>query len=224
MKITFLISILFFMSTTYSQTAEYSYLALGDSYTIGEQVDLEQSWPHQLKKYLNQHGFHLKKPKIIAVTGWRTDELLNAIESENIKANSYDVVSLLIGVNNQYQDKPIAQYESEFETLLQKAIQFSKHDEQSVFVVGIPDYSDSSYAKDKELTGISEKLTEYNAIAEKICKQYNVPFYGIQDMSKPLHQSDEMLAADGLHPSALQYEKWVETFQDKVKSQLKKAF
>ncbi len=212
------------MGTTYSQTDENSYLALGDSYTIGEQVDLKQSWPHQLSDYLNQQGFNLKSPKIIAVTGWRTDELLNAIESENIKANSYDMISLLIGVNNQYQNKPIAQYESEFEILLQKAIEFSKHDAQSVFVVGIPDYSESPYAKNKELTGISEKLTKYNAIAEKICKQYDVPFYGIQDMSKPLHKSDKMLAEDDLHPSALQYEKWIETFQDEVKSQLKKAF
>ncbi|MFN2261246.1 MAG: SGNH/GDSL hydrolase family protein [Psychroflexus sp.] len=223
MKTTVLGLIFLFMSETYSQTAEYSYLALGDSYTIGEQVELEKSWPYQLKNYLNKRGFHIENPKIIAVTGWRTDELLETLDSEEIKENSYDMVSLLIGVNNQYQDKPISQYEAEFETLLQKAIQSSKNDEKSVFVVGIPDYSESAYAKEKNLTGITEKLTEYNAIAKRICQKYDVPFYGIQEMSKPLHQSEKMLAPDALHPSALQYEKWLETFQEGVKSQLEKA-
>ena len=93
------------MAQGYSQE-EISFLALGDSYTIGEQVDEQQSWPFQLASYLNSKGYKVKDPEIIAVTGWRTDELRDSITTQDYQANQFDLVSLLIGVNNQYQKKP----------------------------------------------------------------------------------------------------------------------
>ncbi|QSS96419.1 SGNH/GDSL hydrolase family protein [Psychroflexus sp. ALD_RP9] len=202
--------------------AQYSYLALGDSYTIGELVELKNSWPHQLVKKLQSDHLKVETPKIIAVTGWRTDELLSAIQKENLQPNSFDVVSLLIGVNNQYQAKPFQQYEMEFKQLLQKAIAISKHDSQGVFVVGIPDYSSTKFAIDAGKPHIKSDIKAYNAYAKQVCEVYNIPFYDILELAHELNKSPNMLAKDQLHPSQLQYTKWVNFFYQDVYNYLKK--
>ena len=115
------------------------YLALGDSYTIGESVAEGERWPVQLAEALTQKGIRIAKPEIIAVTGWRTDDLMNGISAARPRED-YDLVSLLIGVNNQYQGKPISEYELEFEDLLKAAIHYSGGKRERVFVVSIPDY------------------------------------------------------------------------------------
>src|SRR6476620_605772 len=120
-------------------TKQLKYLALGDSYTIGESVAEDQRWPVQLVKELNKKGKLFIQPKIIATTGWRTDDLKNAILREN-PTKDYDLVSLLIGVNNQYQGKSAESYAPEFEELLKMAIGFAGGDKEKVFVVSIPDY------------------------------------------------------------------------------------
>ena len=202
--------------------AQHSYLALGDSYTIGELVELKNSWPHQLVQRVQTDGLTVENPKIIAVTGWRTDELLEAIKKEHINPNSFDVVSLLIGVNNQYQGKPFQQYEVEFKQLLEKAISISKHGSQGVFVVGIPDYSSTKFAIDAGKPNIKSDLKAYNAYAQQVCKAYNVPFYDILELAHELNKSPEMLAKDQLHPSQLQYTEWVNYFYEDVYNYLKK--
>lgn len=192
-----------------------SYLALGDSYTIGESVPVEKSWPHLLVNDSQALDFDIKSPKIIAKTGWRTDELISAIDSENLDEASFDLVSLLIGVNNQYQSVALEVYKEEFQELLNKAIQFSKHKTEGVFVVSIPDYSTTTFAKKSDKKNIREELNQYNAYAKQLCELYEIPFYDITDLSSQINSEKEMLAEDDLHPSAKQYQKWVNHFIEK---------
>lgn len=207
------------MSKTFGQEP-LKYLALGDSYTIGEQVPVEKSWPFQLTSYLKTKSITIEDPEVIAVTGWRTDELRDSIATQNYKPNSFDLVSLLIGVNNQYQNKPFKQFKTEFEDLLQTAISLSSHDEKGVFLVGIPDYSLSQFAKDEHLKKVSSRLKRYNRYIEKMSQRYGVAYYPLQKLSKPLHREKRMLAEDLLHPSGLQYKMWVDSFKDQVLDQL----
>lgn len=207
------------MSQAFGQKS-IRFLALGDSYTIGEKVPENESWPFQLTAYLNSEGYYVQKPEIIAVTGWRTDELKDSIVSQNYKPNSFDLVSLLIGVNNQYQKKPFKTFKTEFEDLLQTAISLSSNDEKGVFLVGIPDYSLSEFAKDKKLKRVSSQLKRYNRFIKKMSQRYGVAFYPLQKLSKPLHEDKAMLAEDMLHPSGKQYKVWVDSFKEKVAEQI----
>ena len=197
------------------------YLALGDSYTIGEQVPQDQSWPFQLTDYLNKNGCSVTKTEVVAVTGWRTDELLDSIAKLAYKPDSFSLVSLLIGVNNQYQNKPIRLFKTEFEDLLKTAIKLSASNEDGVFVVGIPDYGQSRFAQKKKLKKVSAKLKRYNKAIKRITKNYQVDFYPLQDLSKPLHKEEAMLAEDLLHPNGKQYNRWVDSFKVQVLRKLK---
>ncbi|GGE20865.1 SGNH/GDSL hydrolase family protein [Psychroflexus salis] len=208
-----------FLNILALQSQNMTYLALGDSYTIGEAVETQKNWPNVLTKQLEADGFSLQKPKIIAVTGWRTDELISAIEKENL-AKKYDLVSLLIGVNNQYQKKDINQYKNEFEHLIQIGLSKSKYNAQGMFVVSIPDYGVSDFAKKKELQKVAEEIATYNKIAKQIAEKYNIVFYNITPISKSIEGNKSMFAEDKLHPSAEQYQLWVDVFYEKVKNQL----
>lgn len=207
------------MSQAYSQDS-LSYLALGDSYTRGEQVKKEDSWPFQLTTHLNAEGFKVQNPEIIAVTGWRTDQLMDSIALQNYKPDAFDLVSLLIGVNNQYQKKLFKTFKKDFENLLQTAISLCSNDEKGVFVVGIPDYSLSEFAKNEKLRGVSSRLKRYNRYIKKMSQRYEVAYYPLQQLSKPLHRDKAMLAEDRLHPSDKQYKIWVDSFKEKVARQL----
>jgi lysophospholipase L1-like esterase len=220
MKSILIVIISLIMSTASGQES-ITYLALGDSYTVGEKLDEAASWPFQLASYLNSKGFSVDNPEIIAVTGWRTDELKDSIASQNYKPNTFDMVSLLIGVNNQYQKRPFKQFKQEFEDLVQTAISLSLNDEKGVFLVGIPDYSLSKFAQEKKLRGVSLSLKRYNRFIKKMSQRYQISFYPLQKLSKPLHTNEEMLAEDLLHPSELQYGVWVDSFKEKVLEQLK---
>jgi lysophospholipase L1-like esterase len=220
MKIIIALFLLTTMSSTFAQDS-LSYLALGDSYSIGEKVSEAESWPFQLASFLDQQGYPVDKPEIIAVTGWRTDELQDSIASQHYKKESFDLVSLLIGVNNQYQKKPFKKFKSEFEDLLKTAIALSSQQNKGVFVVGIPDYSLSKFAQDEKLKKISSRLKRYNKYIQKMSQRYNVAYYPLQQLSKPLHKHEHMLAEDLLHPSGLQYKAWVDSFKDEVLSKVK---
>lgn len=195
-------------------STQKKFLALGDSYTIGESVTPEGRWPHQLVAALNQQGFHFSLPDIIATTGWRTDQLKQAIEARKLEKN-YDLVSLLIGVNNQYQGKSSNSYEPEFETLLQMAIAHAGGDASRVFVVSIPDYGFTPFGKAKQ-ESISKALNEYNAIAERVAKKYKVAFVNITDISRKGFEDPELVAGDQLHPSAKMYTLWVERIAKQI--------
>lgn len=185
------------------QKKEINYLALGDSYTIGESVSEQDRWPNQLADQLK-----IPRPKIIATTGWRTDDLSNAIKAAKLK-DEYDMVSLLIGVNNQYQGKSADQYEIEFEELLKTSIKLAKGKTKNVFVVSIPDYGFTPYGKPKQ-ESITKQIDEFNSINKRITKKYKITYIDITEISRKGLEDPILVAEDGLHPSGRMYSLWVE--------------
>lgn len=184
----------------------FSFLALGDSYTIGQGVAQEESWPFQLKDALQSQTRKIEPVTVIAQTGWTTTNLLNAIEEEN-PAN-HDMVSLLIGVNNQFQSKPFELFTTEFNLLLDKAIELAGGTDQ-VIVVSIPDYGVTPFGSGNSET-IAQELDEYNMYIKAQCFNNQVAFVDVTQISRELGDSANALASDNLHPSAFQYSKWVE--------------
>jgi lysophospholipase L1-like esterase len=184
------------------------YLALGDSYTIGESVTDPERWPNQLVDSLAKKGIQLGKPKIIATTGWRTDDLRNAMTNAHLK-NEYELVSLLIGVNNQYQGKSSSIYASEFEELLKWAVRLAGGKKHRVFVVSIPDYGFTPFGKPKQEV-ISKAIDEFNEINAQIAYKYGIRYFNITDISRDGLSDPTLVAADGLHPSGKMYAYWVE--------------
>ncbi|MBI1221881.1 MAG: SGNH/GDSL hydrolase family protein [Bacteroidetes bacterium] len=183
------------------------YLALGDSYTIGQSVASNLNFPHQLQSKLLASGKGNWEVDIIAQTGWTTSNLKSAIEQQN-PDSSYDLVSLLIGVNNFYQQMDSQVYIREFRELLEDAIAFGKGDYKRVMVLSIPDYGYSPFGQQRDPAKISEQTDQYNRIALGICKEKGVQFIDITGISRSSDKS--MFASDGLHPSALQYGMWVD--------------
>jgi len=189
-----------------SQIVQYKYLALGDSYTIGESVAEHERWPNQLAALLSTGGKVAVKTSIIATTGWRTDNLRNAIEIAKLK-EEYDLVSLLIGVNNQYQGKSAVQYANEFEELLKISIRLAKGIKEKVFVVSIPDYGFTPFGQ-KNQSRISKEIDQFNDVNKKITTQYNVIYFNITDISRQGIGDPSLVAEDGLHPSGKMYSRW----------------
>ncbi len=211
----FLLFLLFIIShNTMSQTIKY--LALGDSYTIGESVAENERWPVQLAEALKKKGKAIEGPRIIATTGWRTDNLRNAINIAKLK-NEYGLVSLLIGVNNQYQGKPIEQFKAEFEELLKTAITLAGEKKENVFVVSIPDYGFTPYGRSKQ-EKISKELDEYNAISRSITEKYGVSYINITDITRKGLEDPALVAGDGLHPSGKAYGLFVERILSEKKN------
>lgn len=180
------------------------YLALGDSYTIGQGIDAESNWPNQLVDSLKSNGFAVDTSLIIARTGWTTTNLLDAMSEEDL--STYNLVSLLIGVNNQFQGKPFELYEEEFDVLLQQAIDIAGL--ESVFVVSIPDYGVTPFGSNNASI-IKEELDAYNAYAKGQCEERSIPFINITEISRNLGSEEGALATDNLHPSKLQYTAWL---------------
>lgn len=187
---------------------EKKYLALGDSYTIGESVSEAERWPNQLRDSLNKKGYAIGKPTIIATTGWRTDNLKNAMNIAQLKPE-YDLVSLLIGVNNQYQGKSSDQYAIEFEDLLKTAIHLAKGRKENVFVVSIPDYGFTPFGKPKK-EAITKAIDLFNEINARITYKYKVQYFNITEISRDGLADPSLVAGDGLHPSGKMYAQWVE--------------
>ena len=206
---------------TPTQDSMKTYLALGDSYTIGESVAESERWPVQLAARLVERGISMADPKIIARTGWRTDELKAAIEADNELAEGYDMVSLLIGVNNQYQGKSVESFAPEFEELLQMAIKLANGDPKHVIVVSIPDYGKTPFGAAKE-EQIEEELNEYNKVSKNICRQYKVKHFNITNASRRAKTEPDLVANDKLHPSGKMYTEWVEMVESYAFKMLKK--
>ena len=185
----------------------YSYLALGDSYTIGEQVAFAENFPNQTVQELRKQGFAFYAPEIIAKTGWTTDELSHAIEN-TVTLGAYDIVSLLIGVNNQYRARSATEFKIEFEHLLQKAIQFADNKPYRVFVLSIPDWGVTPFAEGCDRKKVAEEIDAFNYIAENLAKEFQTNFIGITNAQRQDGNKTEFLATDGLHPSGKEYNKW----------------
>jgi lysophospholipase L1-like esterase len=184
------------------------YLALGDSYTIGEGVAEQERWPNQLAATLSKQNSRQVSTTIIATTGWRTDNLINAITIAKLK-DEYDLVSLLIGVNNQYQNKSIDQYEREFEELLKTSIRLAKGKKENVFVVSIPDYGYTPFGR-KTKEEISKAIDQFNEVNKKMSDEYKVVYVNITEISRQGLSDSELIVADGLHPSGKMYAQWVQ--------------
>jgi len=184
------------------------FLALGDSYTIGESVSEVGRWPNQLMDSLRLLGITGPDAKIIATTGWRTDQLKNAILNSGLD-DTFNLVSVLIGVNNQYQSRNINQQRIEFAEILDLAIQKAGGDTDKVFVVSIPDYAFTPFGQSKNPSEISAELDIYNAINDSISNVYAVNYFDITPISREGLNNTSLVASDGLHPSAFQYSKWV---------------
>ena len=201
------------------------YLALGDSYTIGESVPVADRWPVKLVKLLQEDSVVIEQPKIIAQTGWTTDELKAAIDQENI-TETYGLVSLLIGVNNQYRGEArggytAEGYKKEFTELLEMSIGFAGDQPEKVFVVSIPDYGVTPFAANSDTAKIRMELEEYNAIAKEICEQKKVVFCDITPISIEAKEDLELVASDKLHPSGKMYDRWVrEVILERVRSKV----
>jgi len=208
--------LIFIATISCAQKNKITYLALGDSYTIGESVSEDLRWPVQLTKELNDSGISVNKPEIIAKTGWTTDELQVAIAKQKPK-NNFDLVSLLIGVNNQYRGYPIEQYKKEFTELLKQAISFANNDPKNVFVVSIPNYGVTPFGMEKGEDKIRQELLIYDSIADSISSEFDIPFINITPVSEKAKSDASYIASDQLHPSGKQYTEWVEVILPKVK-------
>jgi lysophospholipase L1-like esterase len=191
------------------------FLALGDSYTIGESVDEKERWPLQLADSLLSRGVEcVPPPRIIATTGWRTDQLKTAIKEAGL-AKDYDLVSLLIGVNNQYQGKSAESYKPEFEELLKTAIELAGGDKLRVFVISIPDYGFTPFGKAKK-ESITKQIDVYNSINRSVTEKAGITYIPITDISRKGFEQPDLVASDGLHPSGKMYAEWVKRILEAI--------
>lgn len=188
-------------------------LCLGDSYTLGEGVATEDTWPHQLVHALRKRDAPVASPQVIAQTGWSTDELLAAIAEQELTP-PYDLVTLMIGVNDQYRGYGIERYTEGFTRLLEKALELSGERPKRVFVFSIPDWSVTPHASqetpDRDPNAIASEIQAFNAVAARLCYEKGVQYIHITDMSRDARRGELYRAPDGLHYSRKMYTHWVE--------------
>ena len=187
--------------------AKYSFLSLGDSYTIGESVSEKDRWSVQLAALLRQNGVDVGNPDIIARTGWTTAELQSAIKASG-NSKTYDLVSLLIGVNNQYRGQSISTYRTEFQELLQTAIRFAKGKKDRVIVLSIPDWGQSPFAQGRDQQKIATEIDSFNSVAKEECQKLGIAFVDITPISRQNSGDASQFASDGLHYSGKQMRLW----------------
>lgn len=188
---------------------ERTILSLGDSYTIGERVSEAERWPNQLAKALQDSGIQVEPPTIIARTGWTTAELWNGIQNSPIDS-SYSLVTLLIGVNDQYRGLGINYYREGFLKLLNKAIELAGNNMNRVIVLSIPDYSVTPFAQRSDTERIRQELDQFNALNQELSLQAGVHYVNITPISRKALKDRTYLASDNLHPSGKMYGEWVE--------------
>ncbi len=211
----------------------YTYLALGDSYTIGEQVMISESFPYQTVQLLRQAtpgsqsqtqgvGLPFAAPEIIAKTGWTSDELDTAIQ-QTIFLKQYDIVSLLIGVNNQYRGRSVEEFKNGFTALLEKAMDFAGGSHHRVFVLSIPDWGITPFAGDRDIQKIAGEIDAYNEVCKSVSADFNCTYIDNTLSQRIDGRKPEFLAPDGLHPSRLEYAKWAKQLANAIKLNLFKS-
>jgi lysophospholipase L1-like esterase len=187
------------------------FLALGDSYTIGEGVAPDQRWPMQLTQRLRAEGVAIADPEIVATTGWTTDELSAAMDAKSFSP-PYALVTLLIGVNNQYRGRSVANYREEFSALLARALALAGERADRVVVVSIPDWGVTGFARANGRVAhrVAIEIDAFNATAREIARDRGIAFVDVTAISRTAGDHDDMLVADRLHPSAAQYALWTD--------------
>ena len=207
-------------SFSQAQQKTLSYLALGDSYTIGEGVDIPDRYPMQLVQEWNKGAkIPFASPLIIAKTGWTVDELEVGIQASSTAAEGYDLVTLLIGVNNQYRGRSVESFAVDFEKMLQRAISFARGKKKRVVVLSIPDWGVPPFAVKKGVNAneITKEIDGYNKVKKAICAKNGVKFIDITTEYRLVGALPEGVVADELHPSSLIYKKWMEKLLLEVK-------
>ncbi len=202
------------------QNKPLRYLALGDSYTIGESVPLIKNFPHQTVALLKKEKIEIDEPAIIAKTGWTTDELQEQISRTRL-AVPFDFVTLLIGVNNQYRGRSAEEYAQQFEELLQEAISFTGDKPTHVIVLSIPDWGVTPFAEGRDRNKIAKEIDAFNVINERIAKKYNVHYINITPFTREVVKDQTLVAEDGLHPSAKDYGRWAEKVKEVMMKEIK---
>ena len=186
----------------------FNYLALGDSYSIGEGVEEKERWPILLANELSKFKKKNISAKIVAQTGWSCDELIAAIQNESI-SNYQNLVSICIGVNDQYRGYPVDDFKSSFLILLNLAIAFADHKKENVVVLSIPDWSVTPFAKDRNSEEIAQAIKAYNQLKQSICEQKGVSFINITELTQLAATDRSYLTKDGLHYSKKMHQLWV---------------
>ncbi|MBK8090059.1 MAG: SGNH/GDSL hydrolase family protein [Chitinophagaceae bacterium] len=202
------------------QTKSYRYLALGDSYTIGESVALNKNFPNQTVALLRKEKISIEDPAIIAKTGWTTDELQEMLNRTRLQV-PFDFITLLIGVNNQYRGRSADEYAVQFTQMLQQAIGFAGEKPNHVIVLSIPDWGVTPFAEGRDRAKIAREIDAFNAINEKISNQYKVHYINITAFTKEAANDKTLVTKDGLHPSVKDYGRWAEKVKEVMMKELK---
>jgi len=196
-----------------------SYLALGDSYTIGTSVDSVDRWPTQLRDQLLGRGLPMGPPVYLARNGWTTGNLLDGITREAYP-DTFDLVSLLIGVNNQFQGRSFAEYQTELGLLIDEALEAVQQQKERLFVLSIPDYGVTPFGQTRNPEQIAAQLDNYNDYARRVCDSMGILYLYITDISRQADEQPELIASDNLHPSGEQYRRWVSRIEPEVEARL----
>lgn len=183
------------------------FLALGDSYTIGESVAPTERWPVQLAALLRHEGLALDEPHIIATTGWTTDELSAGIDRADPRG-PFELVSLLIGVNNQYRGRDLGEYRAQFAGLLARALAFAGGSPTRVLVLSIPDWGVTSFAQGRDRAAIGRAIDQFNSVNHAAAEQTGTAYVDVAPISRQAGLDPALIAGDGLHPSGKMYAEW----------------
>lgn len=200
------------------EEAPLRYLALGDSYTIGESVAPGERWPVQLTERLRADGLEIRDPRIIATTGWTTRDLLAAMDAQLVN-EKFDLVSVSIGVNNQFQGRSIDEYREELYEIFKRAITHSENGVDGIFAVSIPDYGVSPFGAERA-EEIGRELEEFNKVFKEVASEFNIEFFNITPTSREAANNPHLITHDELHPSGEMYKAWVDLFYPEVKQKI----
>lgn len=202
-------------------TAQPRYLALGDSYTIGESVDAAERWPVQLVRELRSGGMRIADPQVIAKTGWTVDELNAAIDAADPRG-PFELVTLLIGVNDQYRGGTAEAYRPKFQAMLRRAIGFAGGDASRVVVVSIPDWGVTPFAASRDRAAVASAIDAFNAVNREESARAGVAWVDVTGISRRAVSDPALVAADGLHPSAAMYREWVDAVLPAIRAALRR--
>jgi lysophospholipase L1-like esterase len=206
-----------------NNTIEIKYLALGDSYTIGEGEKSENSYPLQVAEILKSEDFSFSNTKIVAKTGWTSGELLEAVEKENITPNAFDFASLLIGVNNQYKGQPLEQFKADLTKLIEVTLPYVGHQKDKLVLISIPDWGVTRFGQSgiRPTDQIAKEIDAYNEVVRLEALAYGLSFINVTDSYRIRGGISENMVADGLHPSRFIYREWAFFISEKIKESVK---
>ena len=196
------------LNTVSSINDPFSFLALGDSYTIGESVEENERWPNQFIDYAQEYNVYFENPKIIAETGWKSNDLIDAIKSTNFD-KKYDYISLLIGVNNQFNSRPIDEFNEDLNKLLNE-INYLRKASSSIIIISIPDWGYTPFGEGYNRSQISNEINQFNNVLKRFATNNDFNFVDVTEISRKAISETDLIANDNLHPSGLMYSEWVE--------------